>query len=90
MITMYQPPTREEQQARLLGLIAELRIGQGPGMVVSHRAVAAELGLSPTHWSKIVNGHYAPVSELPPYSRWRTWDDFEADLRRAVRAALAN
>lgn len=88
-ITLPRPPSRDSQHARLLRLLRELRVGNGAGLEVTHRAVARGLGVSPWHWSKIVNGQYAPVSEQPPYSRWRTWAEFEAAVREAVAQALA-
>ena len=83
------PPSREDQHARLLALFRELEVGSGAGLKISHRSLAAALNYSPWHWSKIANGHFAPVSAHPPYSRWRSWEEFEAALRQAARVVGA-
>lgn len=85
----HRAPTARKQQKLLGALLEELGVGPGAGRAIRHQDFAAALGVSRVHWSRIVNGHQRPVSDAPPYSRWRTWADFEREARAAA-AKLQN
>ena len=74
-------PSAEEQYDRLTELLRELRIGPGHRNVMPYSALADGLGMSFSHWSRIVHGAYAPIRAR---GMWRTWDEFERDVRHAA------
>ena len=73
-------PSAEEQYVRLTVLLRELRVGPGHRNVIPYSAIADGLGVSFSHWSRIVHGAYAPIRAR---GMWRTWEEFERDVRFA-------
>ena len=72
-------PVLLAQRKRVHRLLFEL--GVGPGHPLSIPEIARRLGVHRSHLSKIMYGERHAVTEN---GRWKSWSEFEADIRKAV------
>jgi oligoribonuclease len=82
-----RPPPPEHRH--VLRLASELGVagvadGEAANGALPVDRLAAELGVSPAHVARVLRGSAPAVTAR---GRWRTWEDFEREVRAAAKAA---